>query len=182
MADPAHSATTEHVPKTEEHGRFPPFDSHSFASQLVWLVIAFVLLYGLMAKLALPRVGAIIESRQKKIEGDIADAEKLKGQSEEALAAYEKALADARTRAQAIASETRERQAAQAAASRKALEDQLNLKLAEAEKTIAATKQAAMQNVRSIAEDAARAIVERLTGAAPENKTVTAAVADVLKG
>jgi F-type H+-transporting ATPase subunit b len=181
MAEPTHS-TTEHVPKNEEHGNFPPFDAHSFASQLVWLVIAFVLLYGLMAKLALPRVGAIIENRQKKIEGDIADAETLKAQSEEALAAYEKALSDARARAQAIANETRERQAAEAAAARKVLEDQLNTKLAEAEKTIATTKQAAMQNVRSIAEDAARAIVERLTGAAPDNKAVAAAVADVLKG
>ena len=182
MAEPAHTTATEHVPKSEEHGGFPPFDAHSFASQLVWLVIAFVLLYGLMAKLALPRVGAIIEGRQKKIEGDIADAEKLKSQSEEALAAYEKALADARARAQAIANETRDKQAVEAAASRKRLEDQLNVKLAEAEKTIAATKQAAMANVRGIAEDAARAIVERLTGAAPNDKAVAAAVADVLKG
>ena len=182
MAEPAHTTSTEHVPKSEEHGNFPPFDAHSFASQLIWLVIAFVLLYALMAKLALPRVGRIIENRQTKIEGDIADAEKLKGQSEEALAAYEKALADARARAQGIANETRDRQAAEAAASRKRLEDQLNVKLAEAEKAIAATKQAAMLNVRGIAEDAARAIVERLTGAAPNDKAVAAAVAGVLKG
>ncbi len=182
MAEPAHTTSTEHVPKGEEHGNFPPFDAHSFASQLTWLVIAFVLLYALMAKLALPRVAAIIDSRQKKIEGDIAEAGQLKTQSEEALAAYEKALADARGRAQTIANETRDKQAALAAASRKALEDQLNAKLAEAEKTIAATKQAAMLNVRGIAEDAARAIVERLTGAAPNDKAVADAVAAVLKG
>ena len=182
MAEPAHTTSTEHVPKSEEHGGFPPFNSQTFASQLIWLVIAFVLLYGLMAKLALPRVGAVIEGRQKKIEGDFAEAEKLKGQSEEALAAYEKALADARARAQAIANETRDKQAAEAAASRKRLEEQLNVKLADAEKTIAATKQAAMLNVRGIAEEAARAIVERLTGAAPNEKAVAAAVADVLKG
>jgi F-type H+-transporting ATPase subunit b len=182
MAEPAHTTSTEHVPKSEEHGNFPPFDAHSFASQLTWLVIAFVLLYALMAKLALPRVGGIIESRQKRIEGDIAEAETLKGQSDEAAAAYEKALADARAGAQTIANETRDKQAAQAAASRKTLEDQLNVKLADAEKTIAATKQAAMGNVRGIAEDAARAIVERLTGSAPNEKTVAAAVADVLKG
>ena len=59
---------------------------------------------------------------------------------------------------------------------------QLNVKLADAEKTIAATKQAAMSNVRGIAEDAARAIVERLIGTAPNEKAVAAAVADVLKG
>jgi F-type H+-transporting ATPase subunit b len=144
-------------------------------------VIAFVLLYALMAKWALPRVGAIIESRLKRIADDVADAGKLKTQSDEAVAAYEKALADARSRAQAIANETRDTQAAAADARRKTLEGELNAKTAEAEKTIAATKTAAMSNVRAIAEDATRAIVERLIGTAPSDQAVTAAVADVLK-
>jgi F-type H+-transporting ATPase subunit b len=180
MAEPAHKAGTEQ-PAEGGHGGFPPFQSQTFASQLIWLAIAFVLLYALMAKLALPRVGAIIEGRQKQIEGDFAEADRLKQESDAAVAAYEKALADARARAQTIANETREKQQAQADATRKTLEGELNVKLAAAEKSIAATKQAAMANVRGIAEDAARAIVERLTGAKPDDKAVTAAVADALK-
>jgi F-type H+-transporting ATPase subunit b len=180
MAEP-HTTSTEHVPAGEHKGAFPPFQSQTFASQLVWLVIAFVLLYALMAKWALPRVAKIIENRLKRIADDIADAGKLKAQSDEAVAAYEKALADARARAQAIANETRESQAAAAEARRKTLEGELNAKLAEAEKTIAATKTAAMANVRAIAEDATRAIVERLIGSAPSDKAVADAVAGVLK-
>ena len=181
MAEPTHTTSTEHVPAGEHKGGFPPFQSQTFASQLVWLVIAFVLLYVLMAKWALPRVGSIIESRQKRIADDISDAGRLKQQSDEAVAAYEKALADARARAQAIANETRDRQAAAAETRRKALEGELNSKLAEAEKTIATTKQAAMSNVRAIAEDATRAIVELLIGSAPSEKAVADAVADVMK-
>jgi F-type H+-transporting ATPase subunit b len=162
-------------------GAFPPFDSTTFASQLVWLAITFVVLYVLMAKVALPRVGGIIENRQKRIAGDIAEAGRLKAQSDAALTAYEQALAEARARAQAIANETRDRQAAEAEKSRKALEEQLNVRLAESEKTIAATKQAAMANVRGIAADAAKAIVERLTGTAPADKAVDAAVGEALK-
>jgi F-type H+-transporting ATPase subunit b len=180
MAEPAHNASTQH-PAEGGHGAFPPFQPQNFASQLVWLAIAFVLLYALMAKWALPRVGAVIENRQKHIADDLAEAERLKQQSDAAVAAYEKALADARARAQSIANETHEKQQAQADATRKTLEDGLNVKLAEAEKSIAATKQAAMGNVRAIAEDAARAIIERLIGAAPSDQAVTAAVADVLK-
>jgi F-type H+-transporting ATPase subunit b len=182
MAEQAHTTSVEHVPKSEHGGGFPPFQSQGFASQLIWFAFAFILLYVLMAKWALPQVGAIIEKRQKHIADDIAGAGRLKVQSDEAIAAYEKALADARARAQAIANETREKQAAEADASRKKLEDALNAKLAEAEKSIAATKQAAMLNVRAIAEDAARAIIERLIGAAPSEKAVAKAVADVLKG
>jgi len=135
-----------------------------------------------MSKLALPRVASIIEGRQKHIDNDLTEASRLKGESDAAVAAYEKALADARTRAQAMANEMRERQAAEAEERRKTLEDALNAKLAAAEKTIAATKQSAMSNVRGIAEDAARAIVERLIGKSPDEKLVAAAVADVLKG
>jgi len=181
MAEPTHTTSTEH-PAQGGHGGFPPFQSETFASQLVWLAIAFVVLYILMARLALPRIRSIIESRQKRIADDLAEASGLKAQSDAAVADYEKALADARARAQAIANETREQQAVQAETRRKALEDELNAKLAAAEKTIVATKQAAMSNVRGIAEDAARAIVERLIGEAPNEKAVTAAVADVLKG
>ena len=182
MAEPTHTtSSTEAVPKSEKDGGFPPFNSQTFPSQLVWLVIAFVLLYTLMAKLALPRVGGIIENRQKRIDDDVAEAGKLKHQSDEAVAAYEKALADARGRAQTIANETRERQAAEAETARKKTEDALNAKLAAAEKTIAAAKEAAMSNVRAIAQDAAGAIVERLIGSTPGEKTVADAVADVLK-
>ena len=181
MAEPAHTTSVDHVPKSEHGGGFPPFDAHSFASQLTWLAIAFVLLYVLMSKLALPKVGGVIENRQKRIAGDVAEAGRLKQQSDEAVAAYEKALADARGRAQAIANETREKQASEADAARKKVESELNAKLAQAEKTIAATKQAAMGNVHGIAEAAAAAIVERLIGTAPNQKAVTDAVTGVLK-
>lgn len=177
-------ATNSHteVPSGGQKGVFPPFDSTTFASQLVWLAITFVVLYVLMAKVALPRVGGIIESRQKRIDDDIAEAGALKAQSDAALAAYEKALADARASAQAIANETRDKQAAEAAARRKSLEDALNAKLVEAEKTIAATKQAAMANVRGIASDATKAIVERLIGKVPSDAAADAAVGEALKG
>jgi F-type H+-transporting ATPase subunit b len=177
MATEAHTE----VPH-EGKGQFPPFNPHTFASQLVWLAIAFVVLYVLMSRLALPRIGKIIDDRDGVIKGDIAQAERLKAQSDEAVAAYEKALADARSRAQAIANETREKHTAEAEAARKVTEDKLNAKLAESEKAIATTKASAMSNVRGIASDAARSIVERLIGKAPDDKTVDAAVASVIKG
>ena len=181
MAEPAHTTSTEHVAKGEHGGGFPPFNTHTFASQLIWLALFFILLYVLMAKWALPQVGRVIENRQKRIADDVAEAGRLKGQSDAAVEAYEKALADARARAQAIANETREKQAAEADAARKKVEDELNVKLMDAEKTIAATKQAAMANVRAIAQDTAAAIVERLIGASPSEQQVADAVADVLK-
>ena len=164
------------------HTVFPPFDSSTFASQLVSLLIAFVALYLIVSRLALPRVGAVIDARQKKIEGDLAEAQKLKDESEAALRAYEGDLASARSKAQAIGAETREKLNAASEAERKTLEDKLASKLAEAEKTIAATRASAMSNVRGIAADAASAIVQRLTGVNPDGKSVASAVDASLKG
>jgi F-type H+-transporting ATPase subunit b len=175
------NTSTEHVPAGEHGGGFPPFQKETFASQMVWLVITFVALYLVISRIAVPRIGSILEQRTKRVEGDFAEAQRAKSESEAALAAYEKELADARSRAQAIGAEIREKLNAEAEQNRKALETKLNAQLAEAEKSIAATKTAAMTNVRGIAADAAAAIVERLIGTAPPAPTVAAAVDEALK-
>ena len=169
---------------TEEPGgkhAFPPFESQHFPSQLIWLAVTFVLLYFLMARIALPRIGSIFAERSKHIGDDLAAASRFKEQSEAASAAYQKSLADARGRAQSIAGETREKQAADAEAANKKLEAQLHEKLAAAEQSIAATRAAAMQNVGAIAADTASAIVERLIGTTPNAQDVAAAVSDATK-
>jgi F-type H+-transporting ATPase subunit b len=160
---------------------FPPFNKETFASQLIWFAVFFVALYVIIARLAIPRIGGIIEARRGRVEGDLAEANRLREQSDAALKAYEKSLADARNRAQALANETRDTLNAQADEARKKLEAQLNVKLAEAEKTIAGTKAAAMSNVHGIAVDTASAIVQRLVGTTPAAGAVEAAVADALK-
>jgi F-type H+-transporting ATPase subunit b len=161
---------------------FPPFQKDTFASQLVSLVIVFAALYLIVSRIALPRVGGILDERQNTIEGDLAEAQRLKDESDGALKAYENDLAQARSRAQAIGAETREKLNAASEAERKTLEERLSVKLAEAEKTIASTREAAMSNVRGIAADAAAAIVQRLTGIAPDGASVGQAVDASLKG
>jgi len=174
-------ATGAHTEHPGGKPPFPPFNKETFVSQLVWLVIFFVALYAIISKLAIPQLGGIIEARSQKIDGDLAEAKRLKEQSDAAIAAYEKSLADARARAQTLAGETRDKLAAEAEVTRKKLEAELNARLAKAEQTIAATKTAAMANVQGIAADTAIAIVERLIGTAPSGAAAQAAVADALK-
>lgn len=175
--------TTAHTEAEGGHkAPFPPFQRETFASQLVSLAIAFAALYLIVSRIALPRVGSLLDERQKAIEGDVGEAQRLKEASDDALKAYETELAAARARAQAISTETREKLNAASEAERKLLEDRLSHKLAEAEKTIASTREAAMGNVRGIAAEAAGAIVQRLTGRLPDGKSVESAVDASLKG
>src|SRR3977135_3104817 len=163
--------TTAHTEAEGGHkAPFPPFQKDTFASQLVSLLIAFVALYLIVSRIALPRVGSLLEERQNKIEGDLAAAQTLNDESDAALKAYESELAAARSRAQATSTETRENRHAASEAERKTLEERLSVKLAEAEKTIAATREAAMSNVRGIAAAAAAPIVHGLTVLMPDGK------------
>ena len=159
----------------------PQLDISTFPSQIFWLIVCFAVLYVLMAKLAVPKIESVVEGRRNRIEGDLEKAAQMKAEAEAVIAAYEKALADARARAQAIAAETRQQQVTESDQMRKSIEGKLDVKLAEAERTINATKTQAMANVRGIAVEAAGAIVERLIGTLIPEQELAAAVDDVLK-
>src|SRR6516225_6277165 len=145
--------TTAHTEAPAGHTKFPPFDSEQFPSQLVWLAISF----------------------------DLAAAEQLKEQSNAAQAAYEKALADARGRAQTIAGATHDQQARETEQLHKRLEAQLHDRITAAEQSIAKSRGAAMSNVKSIAAEITSAIVERLIGQRPRDEEVAAALRDTGK-
>jgi F-type H+-transporting ATPase subunit b len=174
MAQPVVTTTGATPPGAKP--AFPPFASETFAAQLLWFAIAFGLLYWLMSRVALPRIGAILEARTDRIAGDLAEAERLRAESAAAGEAYEKSLAEARAKAKAIAQETRDALVAESDVKRKALESELNLKIAGSEATISARTADAMASVRGIAADAATAIVQRLTGKAPARPEVEAAL------
>ena len=174
MAQP--TVTTTGATPAAGQATFPPFARETFVPQLLWFAITFGLLYYLMSKIALPRIATILESRSNRIAADLAEAEALKTQSEAAGAAYQKSLADARNNAKAIAQATRDKLAAESEARRKVLEAQLADKIASSEELIRSSTAQAMSNVHEIAADTATAIVERLTGRAPDRSAVEAAL------
>lgn len=164
---------------THQGGVFPPFDTHNFVPQIIWLVIIFGLLYWLMSRVALPRVGGILEARRHRLDKDLDDAALMQRQAKEAGEAYDKTLATARAGAQAVAQQTQDKLHAESEAKRHALEAELNAKLATAESQIADMKSRAMANVSSIASDTASVLVEHLTGRRPNADAVSAAVSDL---
>lgn len=156
-----HEGVEEH---DGEHGSFPPFDPATWGSQLIWLAITFGALYFLMKRLALPRVEAILENRKSRVEGDLAAAGRMKGETDAAIAAYEQALAEARQNAHSIAQQARDEAKAKIDADRTATEAGLQEKLDAAEARIAEVKSQALAGVDAIAKDAAEAMVEALIG------------------
>ncbi len=154
----------------------PQLNPLDWGPQLIWLLITFGILYLLMVYVALPRIGGVIEARAAHIAKDLATADALRRETEEAIAAYEQALAVARQKAHAIVEEGRAKLKEETAAERAKLESELGKKSAEAEARINAAKTSAMREVNNVAADVAADIVRRLIGVAPAKAEIEKAV------
>ena len=158
---------------------FPPFDPANFTPLLVWLTLSFGLLYLLMSKIAVPRVENILHARAHNITKNISEANALREKAEEAAAAHEKTIADAKAKAVALAQETHVRLNAETETKRLALEAELNAKLAASEEQVQAMKAKAMGNVEAIASETAAAIVQHITGKPADQKAIAQAIATI---
>jgi F-type H+-transporting ATPase subunit b len=160
----------------------PQLNPLDWGPQLIWLLITFGILYLLMVYVALPRIGSVIEARSDHIARDLATADKIRRETEEAIAAYEQALAEAKQKAHAIIDEGRAKLKAETADERARLERDLAKKSAEAEARIAMAKNSAMREVNAVAADVAADIVRRLIGVAPAKAEIDKAIAAARKG
>jgi F-type H+-transporting ATPase subunit b len=160
----------------------PQLDIATFAPQLIWLAITFILLYVVMAKAGLPRVGGILAARRGRIDGDLEQAAQMKSEAEAVMAAYDKALAEARTQAQITLRETTEQLAAFAAERQRKVAEELARETGAAERRIDAAKREAMASLRDVAVDVTRAAALKLTGSELDQIRAAAAVDDAMRG
>jgi len=142
----------------------PQFDLSRFPSQIFWLAVTFLVLYWIMSKVALPRIGDVLEARANRIGSDLDRAASLKGEADRIRAAYEKTLAESRAKAQEVGRATESALARDAAARQAAVGTDLTARIRDAESRIAAAKAAAMSNLAGVAADAATLAVSRVAG------------------
>lgn len=159
----------------------PQLDPHSYASQLFWLAIFFVLLFGFLRFVGLPRVTAILEERRGRIDGDIGQAEQLRIQAEAALKAYETTLADAHAEGRKLLAETHEKNVAALAAQTKAATEEFGKRVAEAVGRIDAARESALAGIRDVAIGLASEITAKIAGHAPAPESVVRAIDEAAK-
>ena len=159
----------------------PQLDSATFSNQVFWLLITLVAIYLVLSRVALPRIAAILAERQGTITNDIAAAEDLKAKAEDAEAAYDKALADARAEAQRISADTKAAIQADLDVAIAKADAEIAARTAESEKAIADIRAGAMEAVTEVAKDTAKEIVAVMGGKA-DARSINAAVSARMKG
>ena len=166
----------------EEGGdTLPQFDPSTFATQLFWLTVSLVVFFIIMRNNALPKIEEALETRSRKIDDDLDKASGHREEAEAAMAAYEKALADAAEQAKAIHREVAEGIAESATARRTALAAKLAEDTKAAEARIIAAKEPALANLQDVAIEVVQEVAAKLAGLKVSAADAKAAVADSLK-
>ncbi|MDP6428150.1 MAG: F0F1 ATP synthase subunit B' [Rhodospirillales bacterium] len=153
----------------------PQFDILTFPTQIVWLVIAFVLLYVLMSRVALPRIAQVLEERQEKIDDNLDAAENLRAEADTELEAYEAALIQAREQARGAIQDAARAASEEATRRTEELGKEMAETIKAAEENITQAKQDAVAGIREAAIEAAAVATERLIGEKPTDAAVAAA-------
>ena len=166
----------------EGSGGMPQLDYHSFAPQLVWLAIAFLALYLVMSRLAVPAISDTLARRQAKIQGDLDAAEKANEETRSLVAAYQKRLADTREEARTLVRARGEADNSAAAAELQALHDKLAAQIAEAERRIAAQRDDVMQGLERMAEDIGQDVYAKLAGQPADRAALAAKITAAAPG
>lgn len=178
-------AVETHAAEAAGHGSeavgMPQLDFSTFSNQIFWLIVTLVVIYLVLSRVALPRIGAVLAERSGTITNDIAAAEELKLKAVAAEEAYNQALADARVEAGRIVGEARKGIQADLDIAISKADAEIAAKAVEAEKAISEIRASAMDSVKEVARDTAKEIVAALGGKA-DAKSITAAVTARLKG
>ena len=169
--------------------KLPQLDLATYSSQVFWLIISFVVLYFLVAKLAMPRIAEVLEERQERIEDDLDKAETLKKEAYQVRIEYEKALSAAREKAQDATRHAQEEIAKRSAEAESAAQVKVTVMLEEAEKRIAASKTGAEGKPgdpissleRSVAQEVVANAVQKLIGVDVTAADIDAAIAATLE-
>lgn len=175
-------ATESHGAETESAGGMPQLDISTFDNQIFWLLITLVVIYFVLSRIALPRIGSVLAERAGTITNDIAAAEDLKQQAVDAEAAYEKALIDARAEAGRIVGETKAAIQVDLDKAIAKADAEIAARAAEGEKAIAVIRDSAVENVGIVAKDIAKDIVAAVAPGKIDAKSITAAVTAKMKG
>tara|TARA_B100001013_G_scaffold341160_1_gene265302 strand:- start:431 stop:907 length:477 start_codon:yes stop_codon:yes gene_type:complete len=150
-----------------------------YMPQVVWLVITFATLYVLMAKLALPRITDILETRQRHLEHDLELSEKLRDEAQTTLAEYDAAIVSARAETESLLAKARESIQTETQERIAELNGRLESEIRESDARIRHAMSQAMDELVVVAGNSARAAVERLAGIKVSDEQARVAVESV---
>lgn len=149
-------------------------------AQLFWLGLAFAILYFGIVRMTLPRLAKTIDDRENQVTGDIATAERAKDEADKMAETYAIGIEEAHKSARTAIADAKAKAAANVEKAIAAGNAVIAEKAAAADASLSEARSKALDEIESVAADAASDIVERLTGKRPDAKAVAVAAKTAL--
>lgn len=170
----------------QEQGGLPQLNvikDGSYTNQVAWLALTFIVLYVVISRMVLPKIGNVLQEREENIAGNLDVAERLRSEAEGVKTAYEEAVADARAKAQQIILDTKADIQSEISKAQSELDAKLGAEAEAAEARILAAKNEALETIADVATDVAKDVIAKLAGDIKvTDKAVTDAVTIALDG
>ena len=153
------------------------------SSAETWVAVAFLLVVALLAKPVFRGITAGLDTRREKIKTRIEDAERLRAEAQEMLAAYQKKQRDALKEAEDIVAHAKAEAARIAAKAAADLDELLKRREQQAVERISQAESEATREVRNVAVDiaikATQTLIAKNIQPAQASALVDAAIADL---
>lgn len=160
--------------------KLPQLDASTFEEQLAWLFLTFVVFYFIISRIALPKISAVLETREEMIANDIDTADIKRREAEDVKAAFEATLEQARSQAHANALQVKDESAAEFAKVKADLDAKLGAEAAKAEANIAKAVSSAMAELDTVVADVAGDLVKKVSSIDADEKKLSSAVKSAL--
>ena len=140
----------------------PQLNPEFFVSQLFWLVVTFSFLLVFLWRISLPRIGSVLDKRERKISEDLATAKKLQAEAENIQEQIDSQLIQARSQATDILKSTSNSLKKKAEEELENLDKELDLKINDSAKTIEKNKKESLENIENQINDITKLTLSKI--------------------
>ena len=165
--------------ESAESGGMPQLNPEFWFSQIFWLIITFGIMFILLSKFVLPKIGENLEIRKAQILENIEAAEKQRKESDKKLKEYEKLILESKIEAKNYFNKAREKILKDVDKKKENIGKEINDEINKAEKEILDLKNKSPEKIRKIAAETSSDLINQLIGVEVNNSSISAIVEDI---
>ena len=159
----------------------PQLDPKYWASQAFWLIVIFLSIYLLIAKIFIPKIKSNIDTREDKIRKDLEEAKTFLEEAEKKLKIYKDLIESAKIDSKKILSESRQKLNEDMQIKKEKIQKEIEKETRNAEREIQKFKSDSINKVSTISEDIVSNLLKDIFGEEGNKSSIKATISEVIK-
>ena len=159
----------------------PQLDPKYWASQSFWLIIIFLSIYLLIARIFIPKIKNSIDMRESKIRKDLEEAKVFREEAEKKLKSYKELMETAKIDARRILYESNRSLNEEMQEKKNKIQKEIEKEIYNAENEIIKFKNESLEKVNFISEEIVSSLIKEIFGEDLNRSSIKATVSETIK-